>query len=131
MSGVKKAIYIIIGILAMILGAIGAVIPVLPTTPFLLVSSFCFAKGSEKFDRWFKSTKIYKKYLESYVETRSMTMKKKIILLLSSDIMIAFSFISLESIYVKIILVVINIIKYYYFIFKINTIKYAKYKQSS
>lgn len=60
MTNIKKFFYIFIGLIAFLLGAIGVVLPVLPTTPFLLVASFCFVRGSEKFDKWFKSTRIYK-----------------------------------------------------------------------
>ena len=53
-----KIIYVIAGLLAVALGFVGAFLPGLPTTPFLLLASFCFAKGSRRFDRWFKSTKL-------------------------------------------------------------------------
>ncbi|MEW9096086.1 MAG: YbaN family protein [Clostridiaceae bacterium] len=122
MNRIKKIFYVIIGILSFALGTIGAFIPVLPTTPFLLLSSFCFVKGSEKFDRWFKGTKIYKKHLESYVDSRSMTMKQKVSILLFADTMIAFPLITLKNIYVKIFLLILVMFKYYYFMFKIKTI---------
>ncbi|MBU5483212.1 YbaN family protein [Clostridium sp. MSJ-11] len=122
MNRIKKIFYIIIGILSFALGAIGAFIPLLPTTPFLLLASFCFVKGSEKFDRWFKETKIYKRHLENYVDSRSMTMKQKVSILLFADTMIAFPLIMLENIYVKIFLLILVIFKYYYFMFKIKTI---------
>ena len=83
MSKVKKGIYICIGLVAFALGAIGVILPILPTTPFLLLASFCFAKGSERFNTWFINTKVYKKHLESFVKERAMTLKQKVILKLT------------------------------------------------
>lgn len=123
MRGAKKILYITLGIFFLVLGSIGALIPVLPTTPLLLLASLCFVKGSERVDRWFKDTKLYKRHLERYIEARGITMKKKIIILLVSDTMIVISLISSKSIHVKIFLVLLMMIKCYYFIFRINTIK--------
>lgn len=123
MNNIKKTMFIIIGLISFILGFIGVMLPVLPTTPFLLLSSFCFAKGSDRFDKWFKSTKLYKIHLKDFTENRSMTIKQKIYLLVFSDIMIAFPLVILNNIYIKLFLILIVIFKYYYFIFKIKTIK--------
>ncbi|GAA0720469.1 hypothetical protein GCM10008905_09680 [Clostridium malenominatum] len=123
MRGAKKILYITLGIFFLVLGSIGALIPVLPTTPLLLLASLCFVKGSERVDRWFKDTKLYKRHLERYIEARGITMKKKIIILLVSDTIIVISLISSKSIHVKIFLVLLMMIKCYYFIFRINTIK--------
>lgn len=123
MTNIKKFFYIIIGLIAFLLGAIGVVLPVLPTTPFLLLASFCFVRGSEKFDKWFKSTKTYKKHLESFVESRSMTMKQKVSLVLFADFMMLIPFIMVDNIHMRMTLIMVALIKLYYFIFKIKTIK--------
>lgn len=123
MERFKKLIFVIMGFIAFACALIGVVLPILPTTPFLLLASFCFVRGSEKFDKWFKKTKIYKKHLETFVKERAMTIKQKIAILLFADFMIAFPLIILKSVVMKIILILIILCKYYYFIFKIKTIK--------
>ena len=123
MKRIKKIMYVIIGILSLLLGVIGVIIPVLPTVPFLLLTSYCFARGSKKFESWFKSSDIYKKYLESFVTSKSMTLKQKIYTSTFADIMMAFPLIILDNFYIKLFIISIIIFKYYYFIFKIKTIR--------
>lgn len=122
MNNIKKYLYITVGLISLVLGSIGVVLPVLPTTPFLLLSSYCFAKGSERFNDWFINTKLYKNNLESFVEKREMTLKQKICILAFADFMMMFPLIILDNIHIKIFLIVLICYKYYYFIFKIKTI---------
>ena len=105
------------------LGIIGIILPVLPTTPFLLLASVCFIRGSEKLNLWFKDTKLYKKHLESFIKERTLSLKQKILILLFADCMIAFPLIITNSILLKIVLILVISCKYYYFIFKIKTKK--------
>lgn len=123
MNKVKKGIYIALGFLSLGLGILGIILPVLPTTPFLLLCSVCFVRGSEKIDNWFKNTKIYKKHLDSFVRERAMTMKQKVTILLFADFMIAFPLVILDSLIMKGILILVILGKYYYFFFRIKTIK--------
>ena len=123
MNKIKKILYIIVGFISLGLGLIGIALPVLPTTPFLLLTSVCFVRGSDRFDAWFKSTNIYKKHLESFVKNRAMTLKQKLTILLFADFMLAFPLIILDNVHVKILIIVVAICKYYYFFFKIETIK--------
>ena len=122
MSKVKKGIYICIGLVAFALGAIGVILPILPTTPFLLLASFCFAKGSERFNTWFINTKVYKEHLESFVKERAMTLKQKVILLAFADTMMAIPIITVDVLPMRITLIALILFKLYYFIFKIKTI---------
>lgn len=123
MNRIKKIIFVIVGVISLLLGIIGTVLPILPTVPFLLLTSYCFAIGSNKFEAWFKSSKIYKKYLENFILNKSMTLKQKIYISTFADIMIAFPLVILNNLYIKLFLIIVIIFKYYYFIFKIKTIK--------
>ncbi len=106
----------------LIVGIIGIIFPILPTTPFLLVSYICFAKGSDKFYNWFINTKIYKNNLEDFVKNREMKIRTKIYLMILSSGMIIISIFMVDFIYLKLLLFCIDLFKYYYFIFKIKTI---------
>ena len=120
---IKKYIYITIGLIAFALGFIGVILPVLPTTPFLLLASFCFTRGSEKFNNWFINTKVYKKHMKSFVDERSMTLKQKIIILSFADFMLMFPLIKIDNIYMRVTLILLIAFKLYYFIFKIKTVR--------
>lgn len=121
-----KIFYVVLGFLSLGLGMIGVVLPVLPTTPFLLLTAFCFVKGSKRFDKWFKGTNIYKNHLESFSKNREMTLKTKVKILLFADFMLMFPLIMSDSIHLKIFIVVLICFKFYYFIFKIKTVKENK-----
>lgn len=121
-----KFFYILIGFFSMGLGILGIFLPVLPTVPFLLLSSFCFAKGSKRFHNWFTNTNIYKKHLENFDKNRTMTLKSKIGLLLFSSTMMAYPIIKLQNLHIKIFLILLVIFKYYFFIFKIKTTNKTK-----
>ncbi len=126
MTAIIKPLYITIGIISLVLGCIGIVLPVLPTTPFLLLASYCFAKGSKRFHCWFIKTKIYQKYLEDFVTHKAMTLKTKLSILIFADVMMIFPLVILDSIHIKIFLILLIIYKYYYFFFKIDTIQETK-----
>lgn len=118
-----KLLWLMIGIVSMVLGAIGVVLPVLPTTPFLLLASFCFAKGSDRFHKWFIGTKLYKKHLESFVTSRSMTLKTKLCILLPASAMLILAMLAMSNIYGRVLIVFLIIFKYIYFFTRIETVK--------
>ena len=66
MQAVKlKKLYIILGFLFLIIGIIGLLLPIMPTVPFLVISSAYFSKGSDKFKAWLSKRKFYK-YIKRY-----------------------------------------------------------------
>lgn len=126
---IKKLVYIILAFLFLVIGAIGVVLPVLPTTPFLLAASFFFARGSEKFNKWFLSTKLYENHLESFIESRTMTLKTKARILSLSTIILIIAIYLVNNIYARLTIICVIIYKYYYFIFNIRTFKPRSDKQ--
>lgn len=122
----KRLIYISLGFLFLGIGAVGAVLPVLPTTPFLLLASYFFTRGSERFNNWFISTKLYKNHIESFIKNRSMELKTKIRLLsfASAVLLLSAYMVNIKSF--RIFIAFLIIYKYYYFIFNIKTIKPRK-----
>ena len=123
MSTVKKVLYIIAGSVALGLGLIGVVVRGIPTTPFLLLTLYCWSKSSERLTAWFKSKSFYQRFLHDYVETRSMTLKQKLTIQIIAGIMVAISFALINILIVRIILVICFLIHNYIFIFKIKTYK--------
>ena len=67
----KKVFLVILGCLGLGLGALGAVLPLLPAFPFLMLAAFCFAKSSEKLHNWFISTRLYKRILKALCRVRA------------------------------------------------------------
>lgn len=117
-----KVFYIVLGSISLALGVVGVFLPGLPTTPFLLLTAYCYARGSKKFHDWFVSTKLYKKHLESFVQKRSMTLRTKWSILILATFMLIFPLIFVKPLFVKAIIVLVILFKYYYFFFQIKTI---------
>lgn len=118
-----KILYTFLGTLFLGIGLIGIALPILPTTPFLLLTLYFYAKGSKRFHDWFVQTTIYKKYLEDFVQSRAMTRKQKWTLMLFVDAMLLFPLILLDSIYMKLLIVLLIMSKYLYFFTQVKTIK--------
>lgn len=120
----KKIIYIIVGCIGLALGAVGAVLPLLPAFPFLLLAAICFGKSSERLNNWFKSTKLYKNNLESFVKGQGMTWKTKIKIMITVTILMTIGFIMMKQVVVgRIVLGAVWVFHILFFVFGVKTIK--------
>ena len=88
---VTRALWLIAGMTCLVLGAIGIVLPILPTTPFLLASAACFCKSSSRMYNWLLNNKWFGDYIRNYKEGRGLPMKTKITALTVLWITIGFS----------------------------------------
>lgn len=125
----KKIFWIVLGCIGVGLGAIGAVVPMLPAFPFLLLAAFSFGKSSEKLHTWFINTKLYKKNLESYVAGKGMTWATKIRIMITVTVLmsIGFTVMALKSVWIGCtVLVFVWLFHIIYFIFCVKTLREDK-----
>ncbi len=118
----KKTIYVFLGLLFTGIGAIGALLPILPTVPFLLLAVYFFARSSDKLLNWLKSTKLYKNNLESFVDRRVMSKKAKVKLIITFTIVIMIAFYMMRNTMVgRIAITIVWGVHIFYFVFGIKT----------
>ncbi len=70
---VKKLPFLVLGFVGLGLGFVGVVLPLIPAFPFLMLAAYSFARCSERLDRWFRGTRLYRDNLEDLVGGRGMT----------------------------------------------------------
>lgn len=112
------------GFLSLGIGAVGAVLPFLPTFPFLLLTVFCFAKSSKRLHAWFIGTKLYQENLESFVQSRSMTAKAKARIMVTVTLIMGLGFAMMGRIpAARAVLMAVWLFHVVYFLFAVETIK--------
>ncbi len=122
MSILKKSLYLIVGTISLILGIIGIFLPLLPTTPLLLLTSYCLLKSSDRLNEKFMQTKIYKKYVKEFQEKGGMTLKAKLMLTIPVSLLLLFMFITIDSLIMRMVIVIMWLTKVIVFT-KMKTIK--------
>ena len=118
-----RFLWVVVGLLCLMLGTIGLILPIIPTVPFYMATTFCFARSSEKLHQWFLGTEVYKKHLESFVKQKAMTMKTKCSILVIVTIVMGFAFFMMKNVLVgRISLFLVWLFHLLYFFFRVRTI---------
>ncbi len=107
-SKLKNSLLILGGTLSVVLGALGIILPLLPTTPFLLLGAYCYVKSSKKRYDWLIHHKIFGIYIYSYITYKAIDLKTKVGAIILLWTTMVFSMIIVERTYVTIILIVIG-----------------------
>ena len=119
----RKLLYLTLGFLGLTLGAVGAVLPLLPAFPFLLLAAYGFGKSSRRLDRWFKGTRLYRENLADLAEGRGMTRRAKIRIMVTVTILMAAGFIAMHAVAVgRIVLAFVWVGHIFYFLFGVRTL---------
>lgn len=117
---IKRLLFFIVGTIFLGLGILGAILPILPTVPFILLASVCYAKSSEKLHSYFINTKFYKKNIESYANGNGMSVAAKVRIITTVTVLMGFGFtiMFLKHIYIPcLILFVVWLFHIIYFVF--------------
>lgn len=78
MNRVVRGLLVACGTVCVALGVLGVFLPVLPTTPFLLLAAVCYARGSERCHRWLLTNRLFGRYIRDYREGRGVTLRHKV-----------------------------------------------------
>lgn len=126
MGAIRKSLCIVCGFLTLAIGIIGIIIPLLPTTPFLLLSTFLFMKSSTRIHRWFTSTNLYQKHVQEFVEKGTMSRKKKQSVLLLCLVLLSIPFVLIDNVWMRVGLIILYGFKLYFIGFRIRTSEVSK-----
>lgn len=112
-----SSLLIIAGTFFVVLGIIGIALPILPTTPFLIIAAACYAKGSKRFYNWFINNKLLGSYIKNYLENKGISIRAKIISisLLWATIIFSITLI-IQILLIRVILIIVAIIITYHII---------------
>jgi uncharacterized membrane protein YbaN (DUF454 family) len=125
----KRILYVMLGCVCLALGALGTMIPVLPTVPFLMLAAFSFARSSEKLHNWFVGTRLYQANLADFVAGKGMTRKTKVRIMITVTLLMSVGFIMMGMKGIVTGCVVLGCVWVFhlvYFIFGIKTIPAAE-----
>jgi uncharacterized membrane protein YbaN (DUF454 family) len=101
-------LWIIAGSISLSLGIVGIFLPLLPTTPFLLLTAACYARGSSRLHNWLLNNKLFGKYIRNYREGKGIPARSKVLALTLLWLTIGFSiFYVIPILIVQIILLTI------------------------
>ena len=90
-SAPMRFVWVTIGLLALGLGTLGAILPLLPTTPFVLLAAFAFARSSERLHAWLLRHKVFGPLIKNWNDNGSISRKTKLISVISMIAVFALS----------------------------------------
>jgi uncharacterized membrane protein YbaN (DUF454 family) len=106
----KKVLLVVAGVTSVALGTIGIVVPLLPTTPFLLLAAACFVRSSDRLYQWLINHRLFGSYIRNYREHRAVTWQTKVFTLLLLWAAIGYSGLAIvNSWIVRVLLLVIAV----------------------
>lgn len=105
----KKYAFLVLGTLSLGIGMIGVVIPILPTTPFLLIASFLYLRSSKRMHNWLINHKVFGSYIYCYMTYRAISARSKTGILIFLWATLAGSVTVIQQIYIEVLLVIVGL----------------------
>jgi len=108
---ILRYLFVALGSIFLGLGVIGVFVPVLPTTPFLLLSAAFYVRSSNRLYRWLLKHKLFGKFIKDFRESKSISLRNKVISILSMSAMLALSvFVFVDELYTRIIILILGVV---------------------
>ena len=105
-----RILLIITGTIFTVIGLIGIFLPILPTTPFLLLAAACYLRSSDRLYKWLLNNRVFGGYLKNYMEKKGIPIGVKIFTISLLWITILFSaFVLIQIIWVRVLLISIAV----------------------
>ncbi|MEC7917353.1 MAG: YbaN family protein [Pseudomonadota bacterium] len=119
-----KLMWVSLGSLFVGLGAIGVIVPGLPTTPFLILAAACYIRSSQRLYDWLISNKRFGPYLKDYREGKGIPRKAKRLAVVMIVVFVSFSVVfGIEDLTLKIVVGLLGLIGLLYVLFKVPVAK--------
>ena len=109
LSFIRRALLIVVGVVSVAVGAIGILVPLLPTTPFLLLAAVCFVRSSDRLYRWLTRNRVFGSYLRNYQEHRAMPAGMKWCAISALWLTIGLSIVAVGNLSIRVMLVTVAI----------------------
>ncbi|MBL40306.1 MAG: hypothetical protein CL761_03150 [Chloroflexi bacterium] len=123
-----RILLIILGSIFVAIGAIGILVPGLPTTPFMILAAACYIRSSNKLYNWLIKNKLFGKHIKNIREGKGIPIKVKIFaqVMMTTFIFLAiipFSPISVPNLFIKIIIFLAGLTSFWYVAYRVPTLK--------
>lgn len=118
----KRVLLFILAWFCTVTAVIGIFVPVLPTTPLLLLATFLFANSSPRYHAWIQKTKVYKRYVLPFKERGGLPLGQKVRIVIISFIVLGISAFTVRIIYIWIILALVALWLLYLMFIRIPTV---------
>jgi hypothetical protein len=109
-SIVSRAGLALAGWASVALAAVGAVLPLVPTTPFLLLAAACFVRSSPRAHRWLHGNRVFGPFLREWQRTHSVPLRAKVLGILVIAVSAGTSFVRIEAPWARVIVVAVAVI---------------------
>ncbi|SHM92587.1 YbaN family protein [Gracilibacillus kekensis] len=105
MWNIKRTLWLIGGSISLIIGLIGIIVPLLPTTPLVILAAFCFGKSSKALHQWLVTNKYFGKYLADYQSGKGVPIRIKLFAVIIVWTSVLFTLTVIPLFYVKVFMI--------------------------
>ena len=109
MNSAKKAILVVAGSLCLALAVLGVFLPLLPTTPFLLLASACYVRSSERLHGWLMGNRLLGGYIRNFKERRGIPLRARVTTVVLLWLPLAYSIYRLDLLWLELLLLLMGV----------------------